>query len=58
MEVVVEVAALVLLMELVLEVGEEDGVLVEVVVEVQTGMELVLELEEEEVMVVEVEVEV
>ena len=56
MEVVVEVAALVLLMELVLEVGEEDGVLVEVVVEVQTRMELVLELEEEEVMVVEVEV--
>ena len=56
MEIMVEVATLVLLMELVLEEeDEEDGVLVEVVVEVQRLVELVLGLEEEEVMVLELE---
>ena len=56
MEIMVEVATLLLLMELVLEKeDEEDGVLVEVVVEVQRLVELVLGLEEEEVMVLELE---
>ena len=52
---VVEVAALLMLMELVKEVEEEDGVLLEVVVEVQRLVELVLGLEEKEVMVLELE---
>ena len=56
MEIMVEVATLVLLMELVLEEEvKDDGVLVEVVMEMQRLVELVLGLEEKEVMVLELE---
>ena len=55
-EMMVEVATLVLLMELVLEEEDkDDGVLVGVVVKVQRLVELVLGLEEKEVMVLELE---